>query len=202
MKAFTSCLFLGLTVTMGLAQAEIIKQRAKDLSRQNNERQGVAPPAPVPAPRRTAPPPAAPPAAAPTLQLTPEQQGLARLQADLAAFKVKVAATPEQKQRFAADLMAAARGAPKPSAASVNRLADNLAAALTNKTLSPAQQSRLAQNLNAVMNAAGYPETQIRAVLEDAQTLLQPTGPPDGPAPAAVADLKTIAAEVRKPGPQ
>ena len=60
----------------------IIKQRAKDLSNQNNVRQGVAPP--------TQPPPTAPkPATTAPSTLTP-QQALAKLQTDLAAIKVIV----------------------------------------------------------------------------------------------------------------
>ena len=73
----------------------IIKQRAKDLSNQNNVRQGVAPP--------TQPPPTAPkPATTAPSTLTP-QQALAKLQTDLAAIKVNSTVTSAQKQQLARD---------------------------------------------------------------------------------------------------
>src|SRR5438552_5314495 len=65
----------------------IIRQRAKELSNQNNVRQGVPPPA--------QPPPQASQTAPPTATLTP----MARLQTDIAAIKLNSPATPAQKQQ-------------------------------------------------------------------------------------------------------
>jgi hypothetical protein len=178
-------------------QAEqIIKQRAKELSNQNNVRQGVAPPTPA-APPPTARPAAQPAAATPAIA---QQQNIAKLKADIAALGTKSQANPDQKLQFVRDIVAAARGAAKPSQASASKFAGDLAAALADKTVSPADQTRLAQDIEAIVNGAALPQSQTQAIAADVQAILQVS---DVKRPAAVTvadDLKAIAAEVQKKG--
>src|SRR6266478_5654434 len=87
----------------GAGAEAIIKQRAKDLSNQNNVRQGVAPPAQPAQPAQ--------PALPATAALTP----MAKLQADITAIKPNSVMTAAQKQQLARDLTALAHGPGKPS---------------------------------------------------------------------------------------
>ena len=100
----------------------IIKQRAREVSNQNNVRQGVAPPTQ----------PSQPPATAPA-----QTQTITRLQTDLAAIKAAAPVTVEQKQKITTDLIAAAQSA-KPSSAVAAKLAEDLLAAFAAKPLSTA----------------------------------------------------------------
>src|SRR5713226_3024118 len=114
----------------------IIKQRAKELSNQNNVRQGVPSPAqPQPPANQTTPPP---------VTLTP----MAKLQTDVSAIKPNSQVTPAQKQQLARSLMALAQGPKKPSSGAVNKLAEDMSAALSQKALSEGTRSRLVQDLN------------------------------------------------------
>ncbi len=169
----------------------IIKQRAKDLSNQNNVRQGVPPP--------SQPPPAAPkPATTAPAVLTP-QQALAKLQTDLAAIKVDAQVTPAQKQQLARDFMALAQGARKPSPAAANKLAEDVSAALAQKPLTDGTRSRLSQNLNAALNPGNIPATQMQEIVSDVQAIFQVSGLPRKDAVAIADDVKAIAAELQKP---
>src|SRR6185503_5924339 len=107
MKLFLTGLFsvlLFADAVFGQSSEVIIKQRAKELSNQNNVRQGVAPPAQ---------PPGAP-AATPVTQA--QNPALTKLQTDLAAIQAGSIPTAEQKQKIATDIIAASQGT-KPSAA-------------------------------------------------------------------------------------
>src|SRR5882724_9851250 len=139
----------------------IIRQRAKELSNQNNVRQGVAPP--------TQPAPAAQPAAA-----APQapSQSVTRFQSDLAVVKADAPATADQKQKLANDLMAIAQGT-KPSQAAATKLAEDLAVAAAAKPLSPASRARLAQEIDAVLNPSKYPQAKMQAIFDDVQAIFQ-----------------------------
>jgi hypothetical protein len=158
----------------------IVKQRAKELSNQNNVRQGVAPP--------TAPPAAAAPSAA--------SSAMAKFQTDLAAIAPGVAVTTEQKQLITRDLLAMVQGA-KPASASVFQLADKLTAACAVKQLSPASRARLAQELDAVLNPAKYPQAKWDAIYTDAQAIFQDNGASRQSAVAIANDVKALAQEVQ-----
>lgn len=182
------------------AQADQIKRRAKELSNQNNVRQGVPPPTPAPpsaAPARpaaTAPVTAKPAAANP---VTAQQQNIARLKADFAAFKVGTQVTSEQKQQLVRDLLAAARGPNKPSTSAVGSFVNLLAAALVGKGIEAPEQSRLAQNLEAIVNGASLPPAQTDAIAADVQAILQVCGARRAEAVAAADSVKAIAASTR-----
>jgi hypothetical protein len=141
----------------------IIKQRAKELSNENNVRQGVAPPSqPQPPPQiQTAPPPPPP--------------SISSLQADLAAFKAGTTPTEQQKQKLANDIIAVAQGN-KPSAAAAAKLADSLAAACCEKPLSAASRARLVQEIDAVLNPTKYPKANMDGIFADVQAIFQENG--------------------------
>ncbi len=167
---------------------EIIKQRAKDVVNENNIRQGA--PSPVQ--------PAATPGAA-TAPVNPQQQqALARLKADLAAIKPNATVTNAQKQRLAADLIAVAGGAAKPSLAAATTLAEDLSAALLENALPDASRARLVQELDAVLNPAKYPQVKMDGIFSDIQAIFLAGGTARKNAVKISDDVKAIAAETRK----
>lgn len=174
------------------AQADQIKRRAKELSNQNNVRQGVPPPAP---PRANPAPTASKPAA--TNPAATPQQGVAKIQADIAGLKPGSPATAEQKQQFIKDIAVACRGA-KPSLPAVTSFVSELTTALSDKTLDAAQQSRLAQDIEAVLNSAAMPSSQFDAIIADVQAILQVGGAKRNLAASAANNLKAVGLEVRK----
>ena len=186
---------LGLLVSQALgqgAQADQIKRRAKELSNQNNVRQGVAPPTQRPASQQ----PTAPKSSA-TNPAASSRLGSAKIQADIAGLKPGSLATPEQKQQLIKDLAVACRGA-KPSLPAVTTFVNELTAALADKTLDSARQARLAQNIEAVLNSASMPSAQFDAIIADVQAILQ-TGSPNRNLAASVAGkLKAVGLEARK----
>jgi hypothetical protein len=176
-------------------QGTMIKQKAKNIANQNNAQQGV-PTAPPSSPKPASSPSPAPPAPPPPQQLTPQQQAFVQLVKDLEAIKPESLA--ERKEQLAADLLAVAQGANKPSWAALRKLAEDLATALAGKTIAPAQRSRLAQDLQAVLNGANYPPSQLDDIITDVPAILKKAGA-DAKAAAAVGeDLKAITAELAK----
>lgn len=200
MKPFIAALgVLGLLASQALAGPEhIIKQRAKDVSNQNNARQG----APPSHPPRSTPPPAQNPAQAPrpaAAAPSTAAQPAAKLKADIAGLKAKPEATIDQKQQLARNLMSAAQGTSKPLPSALNRLANHLTAALAGKRLTAANENRLAQNLHAMMNCAKIPADQTQAIIEDIQSLLENAGAEKSAADGVTTELKAIAAELQRP---
>jgi len=173
------------------AQADQIKRRAKELSNQNNVRQGVTPPA--------TPPPNTPVAAKPaTPAVATAQQGTAKLQANIAGIKAGTPATTEQKTQFMKDIAVASRGATKPSLPTVAKFINELTAALAEKPLGAPEQARLAQDIEAVLNSAAMPVMQFDAIITDAQAILQVGGAKHATAVAVANDLRAIGQEVRR----
>ena len=169
----------------------IIKKRAQEIRDQNNVRQGVAPPS---QPRQPVRPAATtPPAAAPT----PVQQGIARLRTDLMAIKPNSTVTASQKQQIANDLVAAARGARKPSAATAASLAESLAAAFAAKPLAEKDCSRLLSDIAAVLNPANIQPSQMQAIYADIQAIFQANGMARKDAVKIVDQVKAIGAETK-----
>jgi hypothetical protein len=167
----------------------IIKQRAKDLSNQNNVRQGIPPAGQPP-----------PPTIGPTRPaMTPQQMAMAHLQADFAAFKPNSPATAEQKQKLARDLMALAQGAQKPAFGRFNKLAEDISAALAQKNLSEGTRSRLLQDLNGAFNPANVQPTQMQDIFSDVQAIFQSNGSTRKEAVAIADDVKAITGEIQKP---
>src|SRR3954466_10186621 len=102
MKQFIACILI-LCATVGNilaqgAQAQMIKERAKQQREANNQRQGL------PGTPAFTPLPAAPQAPAGARAIDPaQQQVIDKLQTDLTAIKAGAPVTPEQKQELQND---------------------------------------------------------------------------------------------------
>jgi hypothetical protein len=192
---FTSVLLATGLLVSGFAYADpavIIRERAKELSNQNNVRQGVAPP--------TQPQPPAPPAAAPTPPPGPTlSPALLRFNTEIAAIKADAQVTPDQHQKLAQELVASAQGA-KPSLASASKLASDVSAAFTEKPLSSTSRARFVQELDAVLNPGKYPQAKIDGIIKDIQAIFQENGLARMKAMAIADDVKAIANEIQKGG--
>jgi hypothetical protein len=165
----------------------IIKQRAKEISAQNNVQQGVTPPSQ----------PAQPAATKPGAQLTPLQAAIAQLRADLAGIKSNPAATAQQKQLLAQHLLATAQGT-KPSQQTASKLADDLTSALSQSTVSPTDRDRLLSDINAALNPQKIQPDQMVRIQGDVQAILQVGGLKRTDATVVADDVKAVAAETRQ----
>ncbi len=172
-----------------LADPIIVEERALELRNQNNVRQGVKPPTPPPPPAATPGQSASP---------TPIQLSIAKLRASLTAIKAGAPVTAEQKQKVAADLIAAAQGAAKPSQATAATLADSLAAAFAEKPLGDQACRRLMSDLAAVLNPARIRAAQMQAIYGDIQAIFQANGMERKDAVKIVDHVKAVAAETQK----
>lgn len=198
MKTLCAALVVFSVVTgQAFAQAEFaVKQRAKQLSNENNARQGVAPSSA--SPQSKAPSPSSTAETTAPLTAPPQQQSAAMLKADLAAVRAKGQATPELKQQFVKDLFAAVRGSAQPSSSALNKLADSLLTAVATKGFSPTNDTRLVQNIIVALNSAGLSSTRTQEIADEFQASMEKAGVPSGDANATANDLKAIATEVQK----
>jgi len=171
-------------------QAEQVLRRAKEVSNQNNVRQGV----PSPAPAQTVAP--ARPGAAPSNTVT-QAQSLAALQNDLAGFKTGTAVSDTQKQQFTINLAKAIRG-PKPSLTTMKKFVESLTAATSGATFTDEQRQRLALNLDAALNSRGIPATQFDKIIADTQAILEVGTIKRTIAIGIATDLKAVGAEIRR----
>jgi hypothetical protein len=172
----------------------IIKQRAKEIRDQNNVRQGVTPPGQAASPSQPSAPSAS---SAPSPVL---QQSLAKVRADLAAFKPNSPVTPQQKLQLKNDLLASAQGAGKPSSATISVLADSLSAAFTQSAFPDKDRDRLVSRLAAVLNPANIQSAQMDAIYADVQAIFQANGLTRKDAVKIVDQVKAVGAETRKSG--
>ncbi len=180
----TALLLLGTSAFAG--PETIIKQRAKELSNQNNVRQGVAPPSqPAVGPSVPAPP-----------TVTPV---LVSFQTELATLNIGTPATPEQKQRLTQSLLLAPQGA-KPSRALLAKLTEDLSAAFAEKPLSAPSRARLVQELDAVLNPAKYPQAKAEGIFKDIQAIFQDNGLSRNKAVVISEDVKAISLQIQKGG--
>ena len=172
----------------------IIKQRAKEIRDQNNVRQGVTSPGQEASPSQPSAPSAS---SAPSPVL---QQSLAKVRADLAAFKPNSPVTPQQKLQLKNDLLASAQGAGKPSSATISVLADSLSAAFTQSAFPDKDRDRLVSRLAAVLNPANIQSAQMDAIYADVQAIFQANGLTRKDAVKIVDQVKAVGAETRKSG--
>ena len=136
MKALHLALALtSLSVATANAGSEhLVKQKAKEVRDQQNERQGVTPASPN---RATETPPAR--TLYTTRQAAPAlSPQVANLSASLGAIQKVDSATEEHTRQLTKSLSAAARGPVKPSTGKVNKLAGDLSRALEGTELSTA----------------------------------------------------------------
>jgi hypothetical protein len=147
----------------------IVRERAKELSNQNNVRQGVAPPTQPAQPAPTSNP------GTPAPQAPPKSQAVLRFETDLAAIKANEPVTPALKKKLADDILAIAEGA-KPSQTAAAKLAEDLATAASAKPLDPKYCSRLGMELDAILNPAKYPKSNPSGIFSDIQATFQANG--------------------------
>lgn len=163
----------------------IVRERAKELSNQNNVRQGVA--APTQAPQ--AAPTTAPGTSQP--QAPPKSQAVLQFETDLGAIKANDPVTPAIKQKLAADIVAIAEGT-KPSPTAAAKLAEDLATAASAKPLDPKYRSKLGMELDAILNPAKYPKANPSGIFSDVQATFQVNGSDRKQALAIADDVKGL----------
>jgi uncharacterized phage infection (PIP) family protein YhgE len=168
----------------------IILKRAREIKDQNNVQQGVA------SPSQSAQP--ATPTPATGGALTPIQQSIAKLRADLTAIKANTPATTAQKDQISRDLIALAQGGSKPSQSTAADLANGLAAAFAAKPLADKDCSRLLSDLAAVLNPAKIQATQMQAIHNDIQAIFQTNGMARKDAVKILDQVKAVGAETQK----
>jgi len=167
----------------------IIKQRAKELSNENNVRQGVAPPT-----QPTQPTPATAQPAAPTLA-----PALAGFQTGLGAISAGSQVSAEQKQRLTQQVVAGALGA-KPSVSAASKFTEQVTAASAEKPLSATSRARLVQELDAVLNPGKYPGAKLDGIFSDIQAIFQENGLTRMKAVELANSVKAMSTEIQQGG--
>jgi len=193
MKTIVLCATAIASLTLAAcAQVEgVIKQRAKDLSDQNNARQGVQPappaaPAPTPAAVRPAP-----------VRPSPQQMHIAKLKADIAHSHRAGAATDPFKQEFARDVLAATQSSGRPSTNTLAQLSDHLLNALGAKNVSTSADDAVVSKLVILLNSSSLSLKRTDELAAEVQTALEAAGVPPVDAARIGADLRSVAADVR-----
>jgi hypothetical protein len=191
-------LVLAAPMTFGQgAQGAMIEQRARELSKQNNVRQGIQQPH---QPATPAPPP--PSQAQPQhATLTPaqiQQIRINNIKTDIAAILADSHVSQEKNRKLATDLSFAARGPKKPSSGAINKLAGEIGTNLAGATLGASEQLRLAQDLEMLVNSAGLLQPQADACVSDVQAILQVAGVKRAAAVGAANSAKAVILEIHQ----
>jgi hypothetical protein len=200
MKALI-CALLIIVVSVAVVYAgpeHLIKQRAKDVRDQNNERQGVTPASPAPAPARAATPPqpsAVPQAPRPSgPALSPQAVRIGEALGNLSAAGE---VTDAQRQQLLQSLDEAARGAAKPSVGKVKKLAGDLVLAVEGTALTSTQRSVLASQLERALNDP-LGATEMETLARQVQDTLRGAGTGKVDATIVANDLKSIIADMQR----
>jgi len=194
-RQLTPLLALLATTTVLGGPEHLIKQRAKDVRDQQNERQGAAPATPAPAmPRQPSPavPPAARQPAGPAL--SPHATAIAEC---IETIQKAETAIDDQVGQLGQRLGATAQGRVKPSQSKIDKLARDIATATAGTELSAAKRARLAQQLERALNDpmnAG----EMTAMTGEVEQQLRDAGVGRVPAAIVSNDLKSIIAEVQQ----
>ena len=191
--------FIGLSCAVGVAGSllagpnEAAMRQARDVSAKVTSAEQGNPPATAPA--RPAPPQANP---QPDPVLAATLRNIANLRADFSALGnlTGTNSADTQKQLLLNDLATAAQG-PKPSPASISRLADDLVSATAGKVKAEAAQQKLAQDIHAIFNSSHLSPAQQQTIFDSARKTLQSGGAAPEAATNVVDDIKTIAQETR-----
>jgi hypothetical protein len=162
----------------------IVRERAKELSNQNNVRQGIAPPTQAQPTPTTTP-------GAPAAQAPPKSPAVLQFETDLASIKANASVTPAIKKKLADDILAIAEGA-KPSPTAAAKLAEDLSAAASAKPLDPKYCSRLGMELDAILNPAKYPKSNPTGIYSDIQATFQANGSDRQKAVVIADDVKAL----------
>ncbi len=186
--ALLGCLTVFTSQVFAAGTDAIIKQHAKDLANQNNNRYAE------PAPGQPQPPAAAGAVAIPTLS-----PSLAKFQTDLASLQAGTAASTDQQQKLAQELVAGAQGA-KPSVTNATKLVAEISEAFAQKPLSPSYRARFVQELDAVLNPGKYPMARLDGIYASIKQMFQSNGLSDTKADQLVEDIKAISTQIQNGG--
>jgi hypothetical protein len=200
MKTTLIVLMLSLAANSLLGQAHIVKQRARELSDQNNARQGIPPTAPG-TPGRPAPTPAPPAGPPQPMVASPEvlrQYDVSTVKGDIAAVKTGTAIEAGQTDQLTKNLTTAARGTAKPSAKALAQLSQDLGAALSQARLTEPNQAQLAEDVVSLLNCGGVSAADTQAKITSVQATLQRGGVERKLAVAVANDFKVISGEIQK----
>lgn len=192
-------LMFTLTCSAQSGTQALIKKRAKDLSSENNARQGVTPAQPQPSrPARTAAPAVQPTyhsSAQPAAPALPSQ--VVKVRDSLAQLEQAEAPADSQKKQLLEELTAMAQGSVKPSDAKIAKLASDLTSALAGKSLSPNQQTLLAAQLNTALNSKLNTQ-QMEKLAEEVQATLKSVGAGRVYSAVVANDLRSIIADIQR----
>ena|SRR5579883_521893 len=177
--------------------ADLVKQKAKAIRDQNNQQQGVVSPG---APSGTSSAPA--PGNSSQGMSAAQQALLDRLQTDLNVIKTGGVATADEKLRVETDIGLLAKGANKPSKASLSKLSTDLTTALAEKPLSASDLTRLAKNINVVVNCGFLTPERAQSFVNESQIILKNSGVSAATVQLISNDLNAIVVEIRKSKPK
>lgn len=194
-KLWVIVMVLGLLAGPAFGQAERSRQRARSVSNPTNSVDGTL--SSTSSTNKSTNKSTGTAASATPVTATTQQKSAAKLKDDLTATRAKGQATPELRQRFAKDLMAAARGSAKPSAYSVDKFTEVLLTSAANKSVSSAADARLVHNMVLIMNSFGISATRTQEIVSDLQSALKTAGVAEDNATAIANEFKTLALEVQ-----
>lgn len=187
-------LLIGLTANAG--SEHLIKQRAKDVRDQQNQRQGVQPASPPPPPTSSAAPARPTPVPAPAQPAAPAvSPQAARIGASLSAIQEADTVGDEQIRQLAQSLIAAARGPVQPSAGKIDRLAEDLSKALAGTKPSAAIRARLPVQLEVAFNKT-FSAKEIEVLSSQIHDTLRDAGIGRVDAKVISNDVKSILVEI------
>lgn len=188
--------------TPALAQAHIIKQRAKELNQQNNARQGITPAAPAtPAKPNPAAPATGTAATAQPVAATPELMrriDASRLKTDLTSLNAGAVNAAALTEQLAKDLLNSSRGSAKATSSQTSMLARHLNETLGKTKLSSSDQTQFIEDMLTLLNCGGQPDSRVQAALSGVQFSLQKNGADKKAASSVVDDLRSISREIQK----
>jgi len=196
-KLWVIVMVLGLLAGPAFGQAERSRQRARSVSNPTNSVDGTLSSTSSTNKSTNKSTATGTAASATPVTATTQQKSAAKLKDDLTATRAKGQATPELRQRFAKDLMAAARGSAKPSAYSVDKFTEVLLTSAANKSVSSAADARLVHNMVLIMNSFGISATRTQEIVSDLQSALKTAGVAEDNATAIANEFKTLALEVQ-----
>jgi hypothetical protein len=180
-----------LTASAQIGSEAIIKQRARDVANQNNNR-SMQPPQGGASAAASQPRPAQP-AVAPA-PMNASQQAYANFQSRLSAVNTNTATS--LKPMLAKDMANVAQGA-KPSQPTLDKLSDHLTTALGEAKLTTQQKTRVAQSIAVLLNSANTVPAQKETMIKDVQSILEKGGVSTENSAAVAADLKSVADEIK-----
>jgi len=192
-----TALLLVTAISTACAGSEyLIKQRAKDVRDQNNERQGVDSSAPSGGGAQANPPaPLAYPAPRPAGPKLSPQASLIGESLEAVAGVGEV--TDDSQRQLVESLSAAARATEKPSEAKLRKLGKDLAIALVDAKINASQRSRLATQLERALNDP-LTATEMEALAAEVTNMLRDAGAGKVDSTIVSNDLKSIIAEIQR----